>query len=88
MLNDAGPCDVAALGHKHFPDMQMLDRMDQKVVYLRSGSYKKYDEFGQKIGGYSGKKSVPCVVLFPDTHKVVPFQELEDAIIYLKAVRG
>lgn len=88
MLNDAGPCDVAALGHKHFPDMQMLDRMDQKVVYLRNGSYKKYDEFGQKIGGYSGKKSVPCVVLFPDTHKVVPFQELEDAIIYLKAVRG
>ena len=87
MLNDAGPCDIAALGHKHFPDMQMLDRMDQKVVYLRSGSYKKYDEFGQKIGGYSGKKSVPCVIVFPDSHKIVPFQELEDAIIYLKAVR-
>jgi predicted phosphodiesterase len=87
MINDIGACDVAALGHKHFPDMQMLDRMKQKVVYLRSGSYKKYDEFGQKIGGYSGKKSVPCVILFPNTHKVVPFQEIEDAIIYLNAVR-
>lgn len=87
MLNDVGPCDVAALGHKHFPDLQMLDRMNKKVVYLRSGSYKKYDEFGQKLAGYSGKTSVPCVILYPDTHKVLPFQELEDAIIHLNAIR-
>lgn len=88
MLNDAGAVDVAALGHKHFPDMQMLDRMGGKVVYLRSGSYKKYDEFGQKLAGYEGKKSIPVIVLYPGEHKIVPFQELEDAITYLKAVRG
>lgn len=87
MLNDSGAVDVAALGHKHFPDMQMLDRMGQKVIYIRSGSYKKYDEFGQKLAGYEGKKSVPLVVIFPNEHKVVPFQELEDGITYLKAVR-
>lgn len=87
MLNDMGPCDVCALGHKHYPDMQMLDRMGQKVVYLRSGSYKKYDEFGQQLAGYEGKKSVPTVVIFPDSHKIVPFQEIEDAVIYLNAVR-
>ena len=87
MLNDSGAVDVAALGHKHFPDMQMLDRMGQKVIYIRSGSYKKYDEFGQKLAGYEGKKSVPLVVIFPNEHKVVPFQELEDGITYLNAVR-
>lgn len=87
MLNDAGAVDVAALGHKHYPDLQMLDRMGQKVVYIRSGSYKKYDEFGQKLAGYEGKKSIPLVVIFPNEHKIVPFQELEDGITYLRAVR-
>lgn len=87
MLNDIGPVDVAALGHKHFPDIQMLDRMGKKVVYLRSGSYKKYDEFGQKLAGYEGKKSIPAVIIYPDTHKVVPFSELEDGISFLNAVR-
>lgn len=87
MMNDFGPVDVVALAHKHFPDLQILDRMGGKVVYIRSGSYKKYDEFGQKIGGYEGKKSVPIEVIFPKEHKVVPFQELEDGITYLKAVR-
>lgn len=88
MMNDAGAVDVLALGHKHFPDLQMLDRMGKKVVYLRSGSYKKYDEFGQKIGGYSAIASVPITIIFPKSHKVVPFQELRDGITYLKAVRG
>lgn len=88
MLNDCGSVDVAALGHKHFPDMQMLDRMGQKVVYLRSGSLKKYDEFGQKLAGYEGKKSIPVIILFPDQHKIIPFQELGDAITHLKALRN
>jgi predicted phosphodiesterase len=88
MLNDIGPVDVVALAHKHYPDLQMLDRMGSKVVYLRSGSYKKYDEFGQKLAGYEGKKSIPIVVIFPKEHKIVPFSELEDGITYLKAVRG
>lgn len=87
MLNDAGLVDVAAIGHKHFPDMQMLDRMGGKVVYFRSGSYKKYDEFGQKLAGYEGKKSIPVIILHQDKHKIIPFQELEDAITYLKAIR-
>lgn len=88
MLNDAGAVDICALGHKHYPDMQMLDRMGKKVVYFRSGAYKKYDEFGQKIGGFHGISAVPVAVIYPNTHKIVPFQELEDAISFLNAVRG
>ena len=88
MLNDAGPCDICALAHKHFPDLQMLDRMGDKVIYLRSGSYKKYDEFGQRIGGYSAIKAIPSVIIYPNEHKLVPFQELEDAVTFLKAIRN
>ena len=87
LLNSIGPCDILALAHLHFPDMQMLDRMGKKVVYFRSGSYKEYDDYGQRLGGYKAKPGIPCAILFPKYHKIVPFQDLEDAIIFLKSVR-
>jgi hypothetical protein len=87
LLDAFGPCDVICVAHKHYPDMQQLDRMEQKVIYLRSGSYKIYDEFGQQLGGYKGKIGVPVVVLFPSEKKIVPFRELRDGITFLKAVR-
>jgi hypothetical protein len=88
MLNDFGPADVIAVAHKHFPDLQMLDRMGQKVIYLRSGSYKVYDEFGQKLAGYRGKMGVPVVIIFPEEKRLGPFEELIDGITYLNAIRG
>jgi len=87
LLDTFGECDIIALAHLHYPDMQELDRMGQKVIYYRSGSYKVYDEFGQKLGGYKGKWGIPTTVLFPNTHKKVPFENIEDAVTYLKAVR-
>jgi hypothetical protein len=78
---------VLALAHKHFPDMQMLDRQGQKVIYIRSGSYKVLDDFGQQIAGYVGKIGVPITVIYPDRHHLVPFSELEDGIRFLKAER-
>lgn len=88
LLQAFGPADVIAIAHKHFPDMQVLEQMEQQVIYIRSGSYKIYDEFGQKIGGYKGKVGVPVVVIFPNEKKLVPFRNLEDGISYLKSVRG
>ena len=88
MLNDFGPCDVIAVGHKHFPDIQTLDRMGQKVTYIRSGTYKVYDEYGQKLAGYQGKWGVPVVVLYPNERRITPFENLYDAIDFLNAIRG
>lgn len=87
MLNDFGPCDVICIAHKHFPDMQMLSRMKQKVVYFRSGTYKVYDEYGQKLAGYTGEHGVPMVVLYPDRKQYVPFENLQEGIVHLRAVR-
>jgi hypothetical protein len=87
LLDTFGVCDEIALAHKHFPDMQMLDRQGQKVIYIRSGSYKVLDDFGQQIAGYVGKIGVPITVIYPDRHHLVPFSELEDGIRFLKAER-
>jgi hypothetical protein len=88
LLNFFGPCDVICVAHKHYPDMQQSDKMGQDVIYLRSGSYKVYDEFGQQLGGYEGKAGVSIVILYPDEKKIVPFKNLRDGITHLQAVRS
>jgi hypothetical protein len=88
LLDAFGPADVIAVAHKHYPDMQNLDRMEQKVTYFRSGSYKVYDEYGQKIGGYRAKWGVPVIILKPDVKKAIPFEDLYEAIVHLKALRS
>ncbi len=88
LLDAFGPSDVIALAHKHYPDLQMPQKMKQKVIFLRSGSYKVYDEYGQKLAGYQAEFGVPVVVIFPEEKRLVPFRELRDGITFLKAVRG
>jgi len=88
LLDMHGIVDVVAIAHKHYPDMQAVTRHGQPVTYLRSGCYKPYDEYGQKLAGYRGQQSVPVTILFPDEHKVVPFRELRDGVKFLKALRG
>jgi hypothetical protein len=72
----------------HYPDLQQLYRQGKEVVYVRSGSYKKYDEYGQKLNGYSGKEGVPIMIYFPDRHEVIPFSDLQRGLDYLSVVRS
>lgn len=88
MMNDFGPCDVFAVAHKHFADLQYTKRMGQDVIYLRSGSYKRYDEWGQKLAGYEGEHAAPVVIFFPNEHRMMPFKKLRDGVEVLKLLRG
>jgi hypothetical protein len=82
-----GRADVLAAAHKHDPLVKDMYRQGHKVTYVRAGTYKKYDEFGQKLAGYVGTRACPVVILFPNEHRVVSFEELQDAIIFLRGVR-
>ena len=86
-MNEYGPCDVIAFAHKHFCDMQQLQRMGESVIYLRSGGYKVYDEFGQKLAGYEAIHGVPMVIYFPDKKQTIPFRSLDDGVKMLEALR-
>lgn len=85
LANNFGAFDVIALAHKHYPDLQVSHRMGQEIIYLRSGTYKTYDEFGQKIGGYKGIYGTPVLILFPDSHRklLVP-----DLVLGAQILRG
>lgn len=87
-MNEYGPCDVIAVAHKHFCEVGQTQRMGGNVIYLRSGSYKRYDEFGQKLAGYSGIHGVPMVILYPDRKEAIPFRNLSDGVAVLNMLRG
>lgn len=83
-----GPCDVAAEAHLHDPFIYDGHVMGEYRVLLRSGSYKMFDEYGQKLAGYKGKHGVPLIIMFPDRKKIIPFRNLDDGIEVLNSLRG
>ncbi|MGI5892809.1 MAG: hypothetical protein ACOX7H_08825 [Bacillota bacterium] len=86
-INEFGHCDIVAVAHKHFAELQHTRRMGEETIYLRSGTYKQYDEFGQKLAGYEGAYGVPVVILMPDRHEMIPVRNLELAAEFLDKLR-
>lgn len=81
-----GPCDVACSAHLHNPYYMDRHLMGEYRIMCRSGSYKIWDEFGQKLAGYKGKPGIPVIILFPDKKKMIPLM-LDEAIDVLNALR-
>ena len=83
-----GPCDVAMVAHLHNPDREDRHLMGQMRTLLRGGSYKVWDEFGQKLAGYKGKMGVPAIIIYPGEKKHISFINLQDCVTYLQAIRS
>jgi hypothetical protein len=88
LIETQGPCDVAAEAHLHNEYSMYRHICGAYRVLMRSGSYKVWDEHGQQLAGYKGKVGIPVVIMYPDKHHMVNFDNLEDAIIQLKALRS
>lgn len=88
MMETYGPADFAALAHLHNPEGDDRHFMGAYRSFVRSGSYKVWDEFGQKIGGFKGRPGIPVAILYPDEHRIVTHRDLRTGIEHLKALRG
>jgi hypothetical protein len=86
MMELQGVSDVAGTAHKHNPFTIQRYIAGEFRILCRSGSYKMWDEFGQKLAGYKGKSGVPVIILFPKKKKIMHMM-LEDAIGYLEYLR-
>ena len=84
----AGGADVVSLAHKHFVDFHAKQTGGRKTIYIRCGTYKVLDDYGQAIGDFKGEIGVPMVVFWPDQHKVLGFDQLEDGLAHLRMLRG
>jgi len=87
MEDSFGFADVQAVGHKHDPYLFDYESKGHPVIWLRCGSYKRYDEYGQQLAGYRGKEAVPMVIFWPDKHKTLGFKKIEDGVEYLSMLR-
>jgi len=84
-----GQPDAVVFAHLHHTVSHKEPRGSQDVVYMRSGSYFKWDEFGMKIGHHQGQRGVPILILYPDKHRMVPFYgaDMEEALRFLETER-
>jgi predicted phosphodiesterase len=82
--------DAVVFGHLHHNVTHKEPRGKQDVIYMRSGSYFHWDEFGMKVGHYKGQRGIPILVIYPDQHRVVPFYgpDMDQAIRFLEAERA
>ena len=73
--------------HRHIGDMEQYRYNDHECVAIRPGTYVVYSDWAAQNGLYGAHICNPTVVMFPDTDWIVGFKFMEDAIIYLRAVR-
>jgi hypothetical protein len=79
-----GPMDIIALAHLHYPDVEQKPFQGRdNVTFLRSGSYKIMDEYGQKLDGLKGTYGIPMVVLYPNEKRIVAFIDINAGIKFL-----
>lgn len=83
-----GPCDVAAEAHLHNPYVMERHLMGEYRFFMRSGSYKVWDEHSQQIAGYKGKPGAPMIIMFPGEHKMLGFRDFKQGLDVLRILRA
>ena len=83
--------DVVVAGHRHVAGYQIVESRGTTVHCVQTGSYKDRDlDDYCRTRGFMSQHAflMPVMVHFPETRKSVFFPEIEDAIPYLKYLRG
>lgn len=80
--------DVVVLGHTHEPLCETVQRRGEPVAYIRCGTYKVKDDYGERLGYRSGY-GVPVVIFWPGERRFIPFpgERFDDAVAFLKSAR-
>jgi hypothetical protein len=86
MYDMQGEFDVAVSAHLHFPFYMSRPLGGKPRILCKSGGYKKWDEFGQKLAGYKANRGIPTIILYPNEHRIY-VSYIDDAITMLKALR-
>lgn len=87
MYDMQGEFDIAISAHLHFPFFMTRPLGREQRILGKSGSYKKWDEFGQKLAGYKANRGIPTVLLWPNERRM-HVSYIDDAISFLKALRN
>ena len=79
---------IIVVEHQHVGAVEQYRYNEAECCAIRTGTYATYDDFALSNGFYGNHVCNPTVVLYPDRDHMVPFKTHQDALLYLKAVRG
>jgi len=80
-----GECDfdVGVAEHHHEPNIGTFNAHGQRKIWVRTGTYKVYDEYARTKGFYGQSPETPVVIFWPDEKRYHPILGLREAIDYL-----
>lgn len=72
--------DIAFLGHTHQSELLSFDWGGKERIACIGGTYKIRDDWMRHVGlGTHGGKPGNCVLLYPDTHRMIAIRDIEEA---------
>lgn len=78
--------DIGVSEHIHTPGFEVGEHRPgtgRMRVFITCGSYKIKDPWAEGLGYYGSTYGVPCVLLWPDHHEMLPVSSIEQAITVL-----
>jgi predicted MPP superfamily phosphohydrolase len=78
-----GDFDIGVISHNHTGAIEQAPKWGLHRIYIRPGTYKIYDRYGINHGYGESEVCVPAVLLFGDRRQMIPFYNLEDALLIL-----
>lgn len=80
--------DVGGIGHHHEATIESHIYRGQKVWVLRPGSYQISSQYSRQLGYNNSIPTCPTLVCWPDSRKIVGFDDVRDASDYLTWARA
>jgi hypothetical protein len=85
--DDTGGADIIVEADRHDGWCHQEYKARKRQTWLRVGTYKLDDGYVDEIGFQQAHWDMPMAIMFPDTHKVVPFWDFHDGIDTLTFLR-
>lgn len=86
-FDDGVTLDVVVLAHTHEPEVAHTVRHGRDVWYVRTGTYKVKDSYGESLG-YRSAYGVPVLLLWPDGSRRMVVKDFDLAVELLALLRG
>lgn len=83
-----GGADVIVEAHLHDPWVHQEYKANKRQVWMRTGTYKRDDDYADELGFPRAQWDMPMVILLPDTHRVIPFLDFRDGLDTLEFLRA
>jgi len=72
--------DIVASAHLHYPYLS-VEYMPEKTIFLKAGTFKTDDLYARR-NWREGIVGAPAIILYPNEHKTIAFENLKSAIEY------